>query len=1308
MSSYVRRVAALAVACLAGGVLGVVPAATAHAAPPAAPQAAPPAAPPTAPPSAGNAPEWYGTYQRLAKDMVEPDGTLRDVYSDILQVGSKTYRLRLPKGTKLQGGTPVRVRGTLAGADLTADEVTPVAAPAKVATTGTTKVLVILAYWAAPDSMTVTKAKNQVLSDDDGWYGEVSYGQLGLTGTAVGWYKILAPTGGHCFAGHLEIMDRAKAKAKAAGHDSALYDRTMVYFPACGGDAGGAAGWAYQPGNTVWMNGYFDRRVSVHEQGHNYGLPHAHTYHCKDGSVSVTLGGSCSFVEYGDDYDAMGAAPHAAHFSAPQKASLDWMVGKTRVLSSTETSFTLPPFEKPADRALAAVVTSPTVAGRKYWLEYRQAVGYDNTLPEGATSGVLVHMADQSIPTGNGLNGPFLLDMTPHNSFGEAVIPAGGAWTSPDGVRITVGTVTATGVAVTVKGGAPPPTVPTVPRNVAVTGGDGSVRFTWDPPTSNGGATVQSYVVTGTPGSITRTVDGSTRSLTVGSLTNGTAYSFTVAAKNSVGTGPATAAVVATPTAQLPDVAMTSPLPDATVAGTVTLAATASPHEASDATIDLVSFSVDGQEVGWDYETPYTTEWDPAYAGDGPHTVTATAYDSNSRYRTSAPVSVTVRTPRPTIAITAPADNAVITTDVVALTAVSTPAPGGAAIQWVTYELTDGTAIGYAGPDEGHPAQWDTFSLDGTYDVVAKVYDADGRSGTSPPVRVTIRHPKPSVVITAPADGVTVTGPVTLTASATPNPETQTPIDWVEFSTVDGLAIGRAFEAPYSVEWDTSEVNGEQVVVATAFDNTGRSASSPGRTIIVNNPVPKVVLTSPTAGQAFAGQVTFAATATPNAESKSPIARVVFSLDGVELATDEVAPYSVAWDSARSFGDHTVTATAHDAAGRYARSVAVPFKVKYPTPGVTVTAPSNGATVAAGTVTLVASAAPDPRTPEVPVQFVEFLVDGASVDWDADAAGGWSVPWFATPGEHVVTARAWDADFNEALSAPVSVQVVDLPGAPAGVTAVAGGDRTATVSWTAPNDGGSPVTGYVVVSSTGTEYPAATSPFQVSGLTNGTGYSFRVKARNAAGFGALSAATATVVPGTKTALTIALSRSTVTYGSATAVTGTLTRTDSGGPVAAQAVQLLACPTSTSCTTVVGTGTTSDLGKVTIAYVPKQHRYLRLRFVAGGRFLGVTTAGKRVTVRAIVTSAISRTSVVLGKGATVTGKVIPAHSGKRVYLQRLTSAGWRNVTYLAQTSTGSVAFTVRPTAKGTYRYRLYFPGDTDHLAGTSATQTLKVT
>jgi titin len=91
------------------------------------------------------------------------------------------------------------------------------------------------------------------------------------------------------------------------------------------------------------------------------------------------------------------------------------------------------------------------------------------------------------------------------------------------------------------------------------------------------------------------------------------------------------------------------------------------------------------------------------------------------------------------------------------------------------------------------------------------------------------------------------------------------------------------------------------------------------------------------------------------------------------------------------------------------------------------------------------------------------------------------------------------------------------PDAPSGITP-SPGDGRVTVQWTAPaNTGGSPVTGYTV-----TPYAGATagtpvtvgnvSSTVVSGLVNGTAYTFRVAAVNAVGTGAQSAASASVTP----------------------------------------------------------------------------------------------------------------------------------------------------------------------------------------------------
>ena len=93
------------------------------------------------------------------------------------------------------------------------------------------------------------------------------------------------------------------------------------------------------------------------------------------------------------------------------------------------------------------------------------------------------------------------------------------------------------------------------------------------------------------------------------------------------------------------------------------------------------------------------------------------------------------------------------------------------------------------------------------------------------------------------------------------------------------------------------------------------------------------------------------------------------------------------------------------------------------------------------------------------------------------------------------------------------------PSAPTGVGATAG-NTSATVSWTAPaNDGGSPITGYVVTPFVGTtagtprSFATTAAPQVITGLTNGTTYTFRVAATNAAGTGPQSAASNSVTAG---------------------------------------------------------------------------------------------------------------------------------------------------------------------------------------------------
>ncbi|MFM1774717.1 MAG: hypothetical protein RJA53_327 [Bacteroidota bacterium] len=154
------------------------------------------------------------------------------------------------------------------------------------------------------------------------------------------------------------------------------------------------------------------------------------------------------------------------------------------------------------------------------------------------------------------------------------------------------------------------------------------------------------------------------------------------------------------------------------------------------------------------------------------------------------------------------------------------------------------------------------------------------------------------------------------------------------------------------------------------------------------------------------------------------------------------------------------------------------------------------------------------------------------------------------------------------------------PGAPT-ITSVTPASGTATVNFTAPtSNGGQPITNYEYSINGGTTWvavsPAATtSPITITGLTNGTSYSVRVRAVNSIGSGSQSNAI-NVTPNTTPPVITSFSPSIAGTGETVVITGT-------GFTGASIVKFgnvnaasFVVNSSTQITAVVGTGSSGDV------------------------------------------------------------------------------------------------------------------------------------
>jgi hypothetical protein len=366
---------------------------------------------------------------------------------------------------------------------------------------------------------------------------------------------------------------------------------------------------------------------------------------------------------------------------------------------------------------------------------------------------------------------------------------------------------------------------------------------------------------------------------------------------------------------------LTSPTEGATLVGTVTLSATAG----DPSKVKWVQFYAGTRLLGTDYTSPYSVSWNTTAEPTGPYALTTRASDAAGNLEVSAPVNVTIArdTTAPTVSITSPSAGATVRSTV------SVQATATDNSQVARVELyVDGSL---SGTDSSSPyaISWNVSSVaNGEHTLTVKAYDVYDNVGTSPGVIVTVANDvtAPTVSVTAPAEGATVSGSSILTVDAVDDYL----MSRVEYF-VDGLSVGSSSSgAPYGYVWNSRSVaNGAHTLIARAYDAAGNVGVSAMRSFTVDNDItpPATALTSPAQGASLAGLVSLQASASDD----RGVSRVEFFVDGTRAATVSSAPYVMTWDShSVPNGSHTLITKAYDAAGNSSTSTAVTVSVAQP------------------------------------------------------------------------------------------------------------------------------------------------------------------------------------------------------------------------------------------------------------------------------------------------------------------------------------------------------------------------------------------
>ncbi|MDR6982156.1 hypothetical protein J2X32_000764 [Rheinheimera pacifica] len=619
--------------------------------------------------------------------------------------------------------------------------------------------------------------------------------------------------------------------------------------------------------------------------------------------------------------------------------------------------------------------------------------------------------------------------------------------------------------------------VPEAPTIGTATAGDTEATVAFTAPANTGGTTITGYTVTSNPGGFTGTGAGSP--ITVSGLTNGVAYTFTVTATNSAGTGAASAASNSIIPASPQTITFTNP---------------GAQNFGTTPTLTATSSAGAGYTVTFTSSTPgvctITSGGTLTFVTAGTCTINADqAGDSSFLPASQVSRSFTVNPVVPN----APTIGTAIAGDTQASVAFVAPVNiGGAAITGYTVTVNPADVAPILGASSPivvtglTNGQAYTFTV--TADNVAGTSPASAASNSVTPAAIqTITFNNPGAQNFATTPTLTATSDSGLTptfTSSTPAVCTITSDGALTFITAGSCTI-----------------NADQ-----AGNGSYLPATQVSRTFTVNPVVPG----APTAVFATAGDATasVAFAAPVNTGGVNITGYTVTSNPGGLTASGAGSPLVV--NGLTNGTPYTFTVTATNAAGTSTASAASADVT--PSSAQTITFANPGAQSFGTTPTLTAEASSG-----LPVSFTS----STTAVCDITAGGTLS---FSTVGSCTINAnQLGNASFQPAtaVSHTFTVNAV-VPAAPTSITATIG-DTTAAVAFVAPTfNGGAPITNYIITSSPGGLTASGTSsPITVSSLTNGTSYTFTAVAVNSVGSSTPSAPSSAIVPVANQSITFA-------------------------------------------------------------------------------------------------------------------------------------------------------------------------------------------